>query len=281
MERRELARWVRRGVRKVTRFVGRKVPISVGDRLPGKSDPRVKVKGSFPIDLRALSHDPVHASYVSCGRPHLLDIPVERIAELPPPSWSDAVAKHREGAPRNVCIDLLRERYPHEKIRVCLRPWVAPAIAEVWESHSTVESGSLPMQGGDSALLWAVFHFDKLRLLSDSIRRHGYRRASHDDGDISGVLLLDGDEWRAMKLGGTHRMAVLIGHDVTVMPMKFPRTAPSWAIGAAYDGGAPFPPVVRRGDATHWPQVVGGRYTPSEALSIFDELFTSAGRSGG
>lgn len=91
-----------------------------------------------------------------------------------------------------------------------------------------------------------------------SISERGYVRNDTRDGDIKGVVLFDGKDFRIMITGGHHRAAALavLGH--ATAPVRIDH------------------PIARRAEVIHWPAVTSGYFDPGAALAVFDRIF--AGR---
>jgi hypothetical protein len=89
-----------------------------------------------------------------------------------------------------------------------------------------------------------------------SIRCYGYRRRSDGDGDITGMLLRRGDEYRCLIASGFHRLAAVAVLGYESIPVRIAR-----------------PVIIEARDVDHWPQVRTGVYTRDEALAYFHYLF--------
>jgi len=89
-----------------------------------------------------------------------------------------------------------------------------------------------------------------------SIRCDGYRRRSDGDGDVTGMLLRRGDEYRCLITSGFHRLAAVAVLGYKSIPVRIVR-----------------PVIIEARDVDHWPQVKTGVYTRDEALVFFHYLF--------
>lgn len=99
---------------------------------------------------------------------------------------------------------------------------------------------------------YAKSHAVQFRSLITSIKRAGFRVNT----DLpSAFVLLNGSDWRWVMAGnGNHRaysMAVL-GYNALPITIKG---------------------IIRRDNCEKWPNVVGGDFTPREALKVFDAIF--------
>ncbi|MCK2183067.1 hypothetical protein [Halomonas getboli] len=103
---------------------------------------------------------------------------------------------------------------------------------------------------------------ERLWRLAVSIREHGVRRHSGDDGDIRAIVLVDADgRWGWQVLSGQHRFAVLrgLGHErIAVRVTRF----------------------VHRDQAIYWPRVVDSTFSVEAALEVFDGGFPPADEAG-
>ena len=103
----------------------------------------------------------------------------------------------------------------------------------------------------------AVLNIETQRLLRlyESIKHHGLLRNNEFGGDIRGIALVNGDNWRWMQGGcGAHRAPVLSAMGFETIPVRIYR-------------------VVFRKHVDLWPQVVSGVYSRENALRVFDRVF--------
>lgn len=99
---------------------------------------------------------------------------------------------------------------------------------------------------------------DRLALLMISVNSSGYKRSFSCDGDIVATALVgEGHEWRWLVTSGHHRACVVASLGFQDIEIRINN-------------------VVLRSEYMFWPHVVGGLYTPSEALKVFDNLFKGA-----
>lgn len=88
-----------------------------------------------------------------------------------------------------------------------------------------------------------------------SIRDRGYMRNNAPDGDIKGVVLSRGDDFRVMITAGHHRAAALAALDVNNATIRIDN------------------PIVRRSEVHSWPNVRNGHFDEAGALAVFDRMF--------
>lgn len=101
----------------------------------------------------------------------------------------------------------------------------------------------------------------RLWILLDSIRNKGYQRHNGKSGDIEGIALENGT--------GRFRWSISPGnHRVGVLSALGQETAPVRIHG-----------ILRRQDASIWPNVVSGLFSPAEAIAVFDQLFEGSHRA--
>lgn len=98
--------------------------------------------------------------------------------------------------------------------------------------------------------------FNRLTSVYESIAQIGYKRQGNWDGDIGGVLLRRGDEYRVLVDHGGHRLAAVAALGYESIPVRIVR-----------------PTIIEARDVDHWPQVESGVYTREEALTYFHYLF--------
>lgn len=113
-----------------------------------------------------------------------------------------------------------------------------------------------------------VIEYNRLTRIYDSIRRQGFRADRCDW--MTGVALVNGDDWTIALSTGQHRIACLaaLGYKNATI-MLLPKKAP---------GG-----LVLRSCCRYFPTVVNGFHTEAEAAALFDRLMAgkqpSAARS--
>lgn len=149
-------------------------------------------------------------------------------------------------------------------------PWEGhdPEATEAHRERSIREIGArvaVPLSARDGWKAWGPCsremgeaEFFRLTDVYDSIRSRGMLRSDAPDGDIGGVVLGAGREWRILVGPGHHRAAALAALGETVAPVRL-RLA-----------------VVRRDEAFRWPGVRAGVFTEKAALEVFDRMY--AGR---
>jgi len=96
--------------------------------------------------------------------------------------------------------------------------------------------------------------FNRVFKLYQNITRNGYQR-NHNDGDITAIAVLHKGEERFLISHGQHRAAVMAGQGYGHVPMK---------IINVYDTKY----------VNHWPQVYTKYWSPKEALSYVEHLFS-------
>jgi hypothetical protein len=96
----------------------------------------------------------------------------------------------------------------------------------------------------------------RLSSLLRSVMQKGYRRDGQSDGDIRAVILVDDfDDWRWLSTGGQHRAAIVSALEHETVPVRVTS-------------------VIRRSDASCWPNVTNGLYTLDQAQEWFDQIFS-------
>lgn len=99
--------------------------------------------------------------------------------------------------------------------------------------------------------------FRRLVSVYENVRKSYYRDARFD-GDITGMLMLNGSDWRVQVRSGHHRISALVARGDHSVPVRL---------------FFKVPPIVRREDFGFWPHVVNGKIGGDEALRIFDRIF--------
>jgi len=97
----------------------------------------------------------------------------------------------------------------------------------------------------------------RLTNILQSIQKNGYKRHDFNDGDIDATILVSDNDWVWQSNSAQHRACVLSALDWKEIPIRVSK-------------------VVRRDDVRHWPNVLNGTYTISEALFIFDMVFNKS-----
>ena len=100
---------------------------------------------------------------------------------------------------------------------------------------------------------------ESTRLLSVlySIQKNGYKRNNGPDGDIVvNVLAKSADDWVWQSIAAQHRAAVMAALTYDSVPVRIMK-------------------VIRRDDVLSWPNVKRGLYSESEALKIFDDIYSA------
>lgn len=94
--------------------------------------------------------------------------------------------------------------------------------------------------------------YERIRQVLLSIITNGYDYKKY--GCINCMLLIHGDDYRWITLGGNHRVAVLAALEKEYAEIKINY-------------------IVRREDAKYWPNVKSGLYNKKTALKLFDNFF--------
>lgn len=126
--------------------------------------------------------------------------------------------------------------------------------AGAYDPEVTIENGWTWLGPVDQRKL--SVEVKRLSNLLRSVMQKGYRRDDQSDGDIRAVILVDeSDDWRWLSTGGQHRAAVVsaLGHET--VPVRVTS-------------------VIRRSDASCWPNVTNGLYTVDQAREWFDQIFS-------
>ncbi|MCA1803356.1 MAG: hypothetical protein LC662_12965 [Rhodothermaceae bacterium] len=100
----------------------------------------------------------------------------------------------------------------------------------------------------------AELEFSRLSKLTKSFKQNGYLRHNKPGGDIGGIILNSGSEFRIIATGGQHRISACAAFGFSTLPIR-PCS------------------LVRRQDANSWPAVVDGYFSKKQALEYFDRIF--------
>lgn len=100
--------------------------------------------------------------------------------------------------------------------------------------------------------------FMRLSKILESIQRNGYNRHNDYDGDISGQVLVRGEQYVIIITPGDHRIAALAALGYENVPVRI--------------GSKPVP-IVFRTDVKLWPAVRSGMMSEKQALCVFDRVF--------
>lgn len=110
---------------------------------------------------------------------------------------------------------------------------------------------------GPASYAKGVLEVETLQRILHSIQTTGYNPTPTRDGHITAYMLVREDQAiRFLVRSGHHRASVLFA-------LGYPRVPTQ--ISCAN--------IVRRADAAHWPMVLGGAFSVSEGLQIFDNIF--------
>jgi len=106
--------------------------------------------------------------------------------------------------------------------------------------------------------------FVRIKEVCDAINKQGYdpARAMHEEDTIRGVMLMRGDDWRMVILGGNHRSCALAALGYSHIPVRPDRTLPA---------------VIDIDNASQWPCVREGAMPESLAVKIATSYFESSG----
>lgn len=90
-----------------------------------------------------------------------------------------------------------------------------------------------------------------------SIQKNGYNRNNKPDGDIMvNVLAKSAHDWVWQSIGAQHRASALAALGYDTIPVRIMK-------------------VIRRDDVLSWPNVRRGLYSETEALKIFDDIYSA------
>lgn len=122
--------------------------------------------------------------------------------------------------------------------------------------HGIQDYGPISKEKGE-------LEINRLIKLTESIKKHGYLRSGKFDDDITGVVLVNSDNYKYMIRHGMHRAAVLSALDYKKLPVRVERSG--------------IPAFIYRDEVEYWPKVVDGLYTVDQALQVFDLIFEGSG----
>ncbi len=98
-------------------------------------------------------------------------------------------------------------------------------------------------------------HYKRLIDIYNKIKIHGFKGINQNGHDITGEMLIHGENIRFVLRGGQHRTSVLAAIGYHNIPLRVRL-------------------IVRREDYRFWPYVRDGLFTTDQALFVFDRVFS-------
>ena len=259
---------------------------------------RTRRRGKAPPDFRGALADPREAWRRARGGPFLLDVPADKVRVIgfagsdPDNPFVVTLREYAagrcagfEGSPLQ---DYYRRWQPFReaedggKIDPCGPPWkqirprpentAAGRLQRAEFRDIARELGVSPgeirghIAGGPVTDAFGEVTFRRLARLYDSLARDGFRPGETGASYPSGTCYLRGDDFRVTVGSGKHRVTVMLALGWTKIPLEL--------------GHRKSPAAIDRADVRHWPNVRSGRYTPDEALTVFDAVFEDRHPSG-
>lgn len=120
--------------------------------------------------------------------------------------------------------------------------------------------------GGPVTDAFGEVTFRRLARLYDSLARDGFRPDKSDAAYPTGTCYLSRDDFRVTVGSGKHRVTVMLALGWSKIPMEL--------------GHRKAPAAIHRHEVHSWPNVRSGRFSPEEALRLFDRYFDDRHPSG-